>query len=174
MKKSIPTFLVFSLLILGFSIISLAYVLFDASLWGAKANAYEHVSGRTELITITIPLNGFNKGGEIWYHGKLYDVGSFEVVNDSVVATVYHDNDEEQLVALLSACIEPNGGCINDGQVHLCKYRIYIPNSDKVLHPTQVACPAHTGMPAHTFMTWNEAAESYYRPVFAPPPKSNC
>ena len=161
-------------LILFFSTTSLLYVLYDASMWAAKLSANSHLAEHEDLPNIHIPKNQFNNSSEIWYKGELYDVGSYTLVNDTIIVSVYHDNNEEEIIKAIAACFETNDSYSNDGQVHLCKYRTLIPNSDKVLGTQQDLNFASRGKDLPTFINLNETTVSHHYDVKVPPPKCCC
>ena len=150
------------------------YIVYDASIWETKLVAHDHLKGEEELPVIHIPQSEFNNTVEVWYKGELYDVSRYTQVNDTIIATVYHDNNEEELIKVIAACFETNEELSNDGQVHLWKHRTVIPNGDKVLSTQQEMNFVRTGKDSHTFINLNETVVSYHYTVELPPPKCSC
>jgi hypothetical protein len=67
---------------------------------------------------------------EVMVEGKLYDVAALEIYNDSVTLYVLHDEDEENLLALMDSFLEKNSQRQKSSRV-LLKYfsSVYLASS---------------------------------------------
>lgn len=60
-----------------------------------------------QLLTIQLPASKFNKDRhEIQYRGHLYDVATYHIAGDSVMVSVFHDEEEEDLFAAITEHFE--------------------------------------------------------------------
>ena len=133
MKKPLHRFITV-LLLLSFSISGLLYVFYDVALFDLKVEAGNNIAAHEHLQTIKIPAREFNnRKDEVWHGGRLYDVSSYTVVNDTVFVTVLHDDREEALVKNIADSFEPNEKCTSDNGVHIVKHRTHTPGDGKVL-----------------------------------------
>ena len=123
-------------LILCFSISALLYFFFDAAQFRDKVLAHNRFSATKDIQTIKIPLKDIKEiagKDEVWYEGRLYDIGSYTINNDTVRFSVLHDNEEEGLVNTLISSIDPNDRYLPDNAPHIVKHCSHIPNDGKVL-----------------------------------------
>ena len=135
MKKQLHRFITL-FLILSFAISALMYLFFDVAQFRLKIKAQQNISANRRLQIVKTSLTEFNKSNEhdeLWINGKLYDVSSYVIINDSVSVTVFHDEQEETLVSVIADSFEPNDKYSSDNIVHVCKHRIHARGDGKVL-----------------------------------------
>ena len=112
------------------------YFFFDAAQLHFKMEAGESVLVKSNLEIIKLPIAEFrnNKtGDEVWVNGRLYDIGSYTVANDTACISVFHDNNEEALVKGMAASFDINDQNTTDNSSHLTKHRLCNPDDGKVL-----------------------------------------
>ena len=124
------------LLLLTLSVGSFFYYAYvNFSQVAAKAQAHYALAGKNtaRLETIKIAAKDFNKGkDEIWHKGRLYDVAAYRTVQDSVLVSVYHDENEEVIVALIADHFSSNGNSsVNVNDPHISSRHHYSPNDVK-------------------------------------------
>lgn len=111
---------------------TLAYFVFDIAQFEAKSEAQQNIKARTGLSVLQVPLKEFDgNSDEIWYNGRLYDVGSYAVQNDTVYLSVFHDNAEESLVQNISSSFERNS--CTPGNQRLTKHPVHFTDDGKIL-----------------------------------------
>ena len=135
LKKSLHC--IFALLpLLALAISGMMYFFFGLAQLQFKKEARQNIVSDRGLYTIRISLKDFNKQAgenEFWYGGKLYDISSYTIQNDSVCVTIFHDEQEESLVKTIATNFEPCDKDISDNSVHIVKHRPHIPDDGKVL-----------------------------------------
>lgn len=121
---------------LSFGVSVMLYLFFSVAQVQFKIEAHNEIAASQHLQTIKLSLSEFNNArgkDELWLNGRLYDVHSYVVVNDSVFVSVFHDEDEESIVKIIADSFEPNDKSINDGTVHLSRCRVHLPSDGKAL-----------------------------------------
>lgn len=135
MKK--PIFRVITvLLLLCFSISALLYLFFDVAQYSYKLAAERNISNKEYLYTIKIPakeLKDIKDDKEVWVGGKLYDVSSYVIINDTAIVSVFHDEDEEGVIKNIVSSFEPDDKYCSDNIVHISKHKIHVPDYGKIL-----------------------------------------
>jgi lipopolysaccharide export LptBFGC system permease protein LptF len=123
-------------LMLGFGISAFVYLFFDAAQFRVKEQARTEMSAGEHLETIKLSLNEFSQyrdNDEIWVNGRLYDISSYKVVNDQVFISVFHDNNEEGLVKVLSEQFDNSGAYATGNSEHVSKHITHAFDDGKIL-----------------------------------------
>ena len=157
-----------------FGLSALLYLFFDMAQLDFKETAKARMEQGTHLQTITIPLSEFNdnKHQELWFGGKLYDVHSYVIVNNTVVISVFQDDDEAQLVKNIVDSFNPNDTYnSSDNLSHIIKHHIHNTGGAKILvSPWRIGCPASAS--SHFSGISNSPyAVTVYFDVIKPPPR---
>jgi len=162
------------LLLLSIGVSALLYVFFDVAQLQLKNEAGRQVKSGKNLETIKVSLAEFEqaKGNdEFWVNGKLYDICSYVIAGDTVVVSVLHDTDEQNLVQTITESFEPNDSYAADNILHLTKHRIHPPGDFKILpagilvpEPLVARHPEHRGY-------YLCAIASFHVSVLKPPPE---
>jgi len=90
--KKASHFIIGFLLLLSFGISGLLYVLYDVAQYIDKREAQEHITAREHLQVIKLSLRDFRASAdtrEIRVGGRLYDISSYIIGNDSVTMLVF-------------------------------------------------------------------------------------
>ncbi len=135
--------------------------------------ARETISTQKGLYTIKIPLKDFDKlvnNGEIWYGGKLYDVSSYTIENESASVVIFHDEQEEGLVKTIINNFEPYDQYIADNTVHIVKHRIHAPDDSKILVTQQLLYHFNTTTAYEPLPYFSNYISQAYTTVLKPPP----
>jgi len=114
---------------------AMIYFFFGIAQFQYKITAENNIATRQGISTIKIPLSDFKKqsgNDEVWYGGKLYDVSSYSIENDSVCLVIFHDEQEESLIKSIADNFEPNDKYAPNDGVHIVKHRIHIPDDIKI------------------------------------------
>ena len=102
-----------------------------------KLQAHATLSEKKDaaLEKIKIPIASFDKHkGEVWFQGRLYDIASYHVVNDTVVISVLHDEKEEALVSIINDYFSsPNDSYCSYNGHHISARHSFNPNDVKCL-----------------------------------------
>ena len=67
---------------------------FDMEQLGCEVTARRNIAAKEDLQLIKIPLKDFTQraeNDEVWAQGRLYDVSSNIIINDSACVWVFHD-----------------------------------------------------------------------------------
>ena len=176
MKKPLHLIMTFFIM-LSIGISGSLYLFFDVAQLHFKMEAHEEIAVKDHLQTIKLSLKDFSsqkENDEIWVNGKLYDISSFVVVNDSVIFSVLHDEQEEGLVKNIADSFEPNDKYSSDNIVHVCKHRIHPPGDGKVLVGRYTIGFIEPAQGSHLFSPLNEHCFSPSTAVIKPPPRYRC
>ena len=154
------------------------YLLFDVATVGFWEHAGEEIRHQVGLGTVTVGLQDFEHRAsqdEIWVDGKLYDIGSYTVVGNRVVISVYHDSDEEKAIGRLvgvfdgSDVARPNKTEPKIRPVQQLPEPVFPPQSSISIAPVYAPW---VGSPT-AIRSMGSVLEQLSR-VNAPPPKHEC
>ena len=122
------------LLMLCFCISALAYLFFDIAQFDLKLASQGRIRASSHLQTIKLPARQFaSHEKELWHNGRLYDIHSFVIKNDTACISVLPDKDEEQLIKNISDSFEPDNCIAPDNLVHIARHHAHAPAGGKIL-----------------------------------------
>lgn len=160
-------------LLLCFGISTLMYFFFNAAQMHFKIEAGESMLLKSNLEIIKLPLNEFRNNktdDEVWANGRLYDISSYTVENDTVYISVFHDKDEETLVKGMAASFDQNDQNTSDNLSHLGKHSLPNPNDGKILFIPFSLNNVIAGKCHHLLPFYTEDIISVSSSVIKPPP----
>ena|GEM_PF-3461007 len=136
LRKHLPR--IISIIILSCSVSGVFYYISaDVKQILAKADAHFAISrSGVNLDFIKLPITQFNTNepDEISYQGKQYDIVSYRVVNDTVIISVWHDENEEHLNADIISHFDTNSDVSsNVSGKQLSKKQVHIADDYKYL-----------------------------------------
>lgn len=160
---------------LVFGISGSVYLFFDVEQFHFKEQAHTAVVVKERLETIKLSLNEFapqKNNDEVWVNGMLYDVSSYEIVNDTAIITVFHDNKEENLVKTIVENIETTDKYTTGSNQHVSKYHIVAFNDGKILVTPFLLKALIPLSLQHSVVPYANHYEAVYSAVIKPPPNN--
>ena len=146
---------------------------FDVERFSCEVTAGRNIAAKKELQLIKVPLKDFvhrAENDEVWAHGRLYDVSSYIIVNDSACVWVFHDQQEERLVNGFIGSFEQNDRYNSDNGGHISKHHNLPPDGKILVRPYVVAfISRHTGN--YSILRSVEYSSREYCSVIKPPPR---
>jgi hypothetical protein len=173
--KRVSSFIVTVLLLLAFGISGLLYVFYDAAQYIDKAEAQKSITADAQIQVIRLSLKEFSslkETDEIWAGGKLYDISSYTIENDSVEIRVYHDEKEESLINCIAASFEPFSSCTSENNCHhFAKHHIHPPADAKILATPYCINFRSIGNTRQVISRFLEYPSFIYTAIIKPPPR---
>jgi len=151
------------------------YLFYDVARYIDKQEAQEHISSNQEISVIRMSLNDFKRNDgtkEVWANGKLYDISSYSIRNDTVTINVYHDEQEESLVNDISTGFQPSSSCAaSDNFQHISRHQMRPSTDAKILIAPLSIVLAKSTDPQLFQLPVNDYTSVPYASVIKPPPR---
>ena len=177
MNKPVSRFIGF-LVLLGIAVGMGSFWVYNLGEFNCKFTAQEHFKTKDGLKTITVNSKEFAAMGnkdEVNINGALYDVYGYSVTGDSVVITVWHDEQEETIQSELVSLFESQQQISNTtGSSQLAKYHPYFPDV-KIMPGEAFRLSFVSVSPAPKYDLQKDCALTIFSPVdIIKPPPDNC
>ena len=172
MKRSLQLAFTFGLM-LSVSVSALLYFFYGMEQLQFKSEARQEIRVADRLQTIKVPVEEFDQKNtdEVWVGGRLYDVNSYVIIDDTAFITVLHDEQEESLVKNIVESFEPNDKCTSDNTTHVTRHRIRLPDGGKILVAPYTITFLCTAPVDHPTPCSSEQSSRTSSGVIKPPPK---
>ena len=131
----------------------------------------------TELCAVKLPVKAFSglaQETEITVNGRLYDVNSYVVVNDTAIVWCWRDTDEENLVAGIVSVFEHTSQFTarDTTNNHFSKYRVYVPDGKILNQPIYLHSYVLTTTQKCSYSRTHAVIKHRSTKVIKPPPQA--
>jgi hypothetical protein len=151
---------------------------YNICIWQRKAEVREQITAKdfgSFTTIIKTPLSNIDVAAkdEIWYNNSLYDVIKKQRVHDTLYVYIMRDEDEENLVNRIDACINADDQLVNyNCTVHREANNVKIASQHYLCPPV----PPYFGNAslAGCFSFMQQTYYSVIAEIITPPPKPGC
>ena len=163
-------------LLLCFSVSTLFYYLYFG--WAetrVKSDAQVVMASEQGKETIAIPVSKWNEKetDEVWHDGHLYDVAAYHIIGDTVYISVWHDKDEETLLATATEHLQQDYGVdASHTDKQLLKKHKDIADNYKCLNDIKDISFSRFNIGISYLHTSHSIVTNCYLHVESPPPKA--